>query len=143
MKTKFSKLVKFSMLKWSRSKAQFFIISMVVIMAILIGIQNFFAGYYQIDLTKPYKRQEDFWFWDIKTQVIRAIRERSCPELESDFVEIKMVTENYLAKKGIEFVLENTTPICIGNNKNSPSIGIAMNMTSSNVKLSEKFDVPT
>lgn len=128
--------------KWLNSKAQFFIISMVVIVAILIGIQNLFASYYHIDLSSPYSHQEDFWFQDIKEQVKRTIKERSCPELASDFIEMKMVTESYLAKKGVEFVLENTTLICNGGTKVNP-ITIKMNMTSPNTELSEVFSVST
>lgn len=128
--------------RWLSSKAQFFIISMVVIITVLIGIQNLFAGYYDVDLSGPYKKQEDFWFRNIKEQVTRRIKQGECPELEADFVEIKISTEKYLAKKGVEFIIENKTPICSGDIKINP-IEIKMNMTSPNTKLSEKFEIST
>ncbi|MCD6478233.1 MAG: hypothetical protein J7K87_04485 [Candidatus Aenigmarchaeota archaeon] len=131
------------MLKWLRSKrkAQFFIISMVIIMAVLAGIQTLFAGYSEVDISKPYSSPEDFWFWNIKDQVTRALEERSCPDLEADFIEIKMSTENYLSGRGVEFNLTNTTPICDGNVRHVPT-GIFMNMTSANVNLHKEFKVP-
>ncbi len=125
--------------KWLSSKAQFFIISMVVIVSVLIGIQNLFAGYYAVDLSEPYKKQEDFWFRNIKEQTTRRIGQGECPELSADFVEIKMSTEKYLAKKGVEFSIVNKTPIC----PKGGTITIKMNMTSSNTQLSEEFDIST
>lgn len=128
--------------KWLSSKAQFFIISMVVIVSVLIGIQNLFAGYYAVDLSEPYKKQEDFWFRNIKEQTTRRIKQGECPELSADFVEIEMSTEKYLGKKGVEFTIENKTPICSGDTKVNP-IEIKMNMTSPNTQLSEEFEVST
>ena len=124
----------------SSRKAQFFIISMIIIIAILAGIQVIFAGYNDIDLSKPFLAQEFFWFQEIKEQVIRAVKTRSCPELSADFIEIKLMTEDYLARKGVEFTIENTTPICIGTTKYSP-IEIEMNLTSRGIKLYDKFTV--
>ena len=131
------------MLKWLRlnKKAQFFIISMIIIVAVLIGIQSLFAGYSEVILSKPFSSQEDFWFWNIKDQVTRSLQERSCPELEADFIEMKMSTEDYLARKGIEFYIMNTTPICNGD-LNPASTKIFMNMTSANINLHEEFTVP-
>jgi len=122
-------------------KAQFFIISMIIIVAVLIGIQSLFAGYSEVGLSKPFSSQEDFWFWNIKDQVTRSLKERSCPELEADFTEIKIVTEDYLARKGIEFNITNTTPICDGSSRHIPTM-IFMNMTSVNTNLHEEFTVP-
>jgi len=52
-----------------------------------------------------------------------------------------MSTENYLARKGIEFYIMNTTPICNGD-LNPASTKIFMNMTSANINLHEEFTVP-
>ncbi|MCD6398455.1 MAG: hypothetical protein J7L08_00870 [Candidatus Aenigmarchaeota archaeon] len=128
--------------RWLGSKAQFFIISMVVILAILISIQNLFAGYYNINYSKPYDDPEDFWFWNIKDQITRTIEQRECPELSADFIEIEMVTEEFLGKKGVDLIIENKTPICNGSTKINP-ITIKMNMTSPNKNLYEEFNIAT
>lgn len=128
--------------KWLGSKAQFFIISMVVILAILISIQNLFAGYYGIDYSKPYDSPEDFWFWNIKSQITRTIEQGQCPELNADFIEIEISTEDYLAKRGVDLVIENETSICSGSTKINP-ITIKMNMTSPNINLYKEFNIPS
>lgn len=73
-------------------------------------------------------------FWNIKDQLNRTFEQRNCSELASDFVEIKLMTENYLAKKGIEFDLKNTTLICPAG-----TVRIEMNMTSGNLNIFDNF----
>lgn len=122
------------MLRLSRSKGQFFFISLMIIITFLSGLQALFSGFSDLDLSKPYLRQEDYWFWNVKDQLNRTFQERDCPQLAADFTEIKFVTEEHLASKGIEFSLRNTTPVCPAG-----SVGIEMNMTSLNIKLSDTF----
>ena len=122
------------MLRLSHSKGQFFFISLMLIVIFLSGIQALLAGFSDIDLSKPFQNQEDFWFWNIKDQVTRTFDQRKCPRLAADFVEIKNMTENYLATKGIYFKITNTTPICPAG-----PVRIEMNMTSAHLNIFDNF----
>ncbi|UCG95225.1 MAG: hypothetical protein JSV92_04240 [archaeon] len=116
------------------SKGQFFFISLMLIITFLSGLQALFAGFSDIDLSEPYGRQEDFWFWNIKDQLNRTFDERKCPQLAVDYQEIKIMTESYLARRGVEFRLVNTTPICP-----AQTVRIEMNMTSTRINLFDNF----
>ena len=128
------------MRRLSRSKGQFFFISLMLMVVFISGIQVLLSGFSEIDLSRPYNRQEDFLFWNIKTQTVRAIEKRPCPTLVPDFNEIKMSTTEYLAKKGIHFEIENTSVLCNGPVK-PPEVNVTINMTSSQIALYESFSV--
>ncbi len=123
-----------------RPKGQFFFISLMLIITFLSGIQALFADFSDINLDQPFSRQEDFWFWNTKDQLERSFEEKPCPTLATDFVEIKLMTEKYLAHKGVELNLINTSPICP---PSAPGdwVEIEMNMTSTNINLYEKFNL--
>jgi len=121
--------------KYLQSKGQFFFISLMLIITFLSGLQVLMAGYSDIDLNKPYMRQEEFWAENIKYQLNRTFEREPCPDVEESFEEIEIMTKNYLAKKGIDFELEALVPIC------SPSgaVQIEMNLTSSSVQIRDIF----
>lgn len=123
------------MRRLSRSKGQFFFISLMLIITFLSGLQALFSGFSELDLSKPYVQQESYWFWNIKDQVNRTFEEKKCPGLEQDFMEIKIMTEEYMAFRGVDFSLKNTTLICPG----GPGIMIEMNMTSANINIFDRF----
>lgn len=126
------------MLRSSRSKGQFFFISLMLIITFLSGLQALFSGFSELDLSKPYNSQEDYWFWNMKDQLNRTFTERRCPELESDFMEIKIMSEKYFASKGVEFSLRNKNGICPGI-PGTAQVVIEMNMTSANINLRDTF----
>ena len=128
--------------RFSRSKGQFFFISLMLIITFLSGLQALLAGFAEIDLSEPYARQEDFWFQNIKEQVTRTLKDEDCPELAADFREIEIMTEGYLARKGVELNITNTTSVCLSAGKPA-AITIEMNMTSKNINIYEKFTVNT
>jgi hypothetical protein len=106
----------------------------MLIITFLSGLQALFAGFSDIDLSSPYGRQEDFWFFNVKDQLNRTFDQRECPELAADFQEIEIMTTNYLARRGVEFTLVNTTPVCPPQN-----VRIEMNMTSARINLFDNF----
>lgn len=118
-----------------QSKGQFFFISLMLIITFLSGLQALLAGFSDIDLSNPYLRQEDFWFWNIKDQINRTFENKPCPGLAADFQEIKIMTENYLAQKGIELNVSNLTAVCPAG-----IVEIEMNMTSTNINIYDKFN---
>lgn len=118
----------------SRSKGQFFFISLMFIITFLSSLQALLSGFSDIDLSKPYSRQEDFWFWNIKDQLNRTFENKPCPELAADFQEIKIMTKNYLATKGVELDITNLTTVCP-----SGTVEIEMNMTSANINIFNNF----
>ncbi len=124
------------MLRSSRSKGQFFFISLMIIITFLSGLQALFSGFSELDLSEPFANQEDYWFWNVKDQLNRTFEERRCPGLEADFTEIKIMSEEYLASRGVEFSLRNTTRICVGSPNN---VIIEMNMTSANTNIFDVF----
>ncbi len=130
------------MRKFLQSKGQFFFISLMLIIIFISGLQVLFSSFSEIDQGEAFSNQEDFWFWNVKSQVTRSLKERDCPELDSDFDEIRYLTKTYLAKKGIELRLDNDTAICIGNNKQAV-VNIIINMTSENINFYENFTVNT
>ncbi len=121
----------------SRSKGQFFFISLMLIITFLSSLHALLSGFSDIDLSKPYLRQEDFWFWNIKDQLNTTFENKPCPELAADFQEIKIMTKDYLAKKGVEFSITNLTTICPA--VLPADVEIEMNMTSANINIFDNF----
>ena len=112
----------------------------MLIVTFLSSMHALIAGFSDIELSKSYSGQEDFWFWNIKDQMTRTFDNRPCPILAEDFKEIKMITEEYLGGRGVEFDISNTTVICppaLPGNR----VEIEMSMISTGITIYDIFNL--
>lgn len=117
-------------------KSEFFIISTVIIVSILISIQGLFSGYSKVDFTKVMRSEEKYLFWNIKNQIIKTSKNSSdCLNLKKKLQEFKLLTEKEMKDRGYSFniVLGN----CVSNEMN-----VEINLISSDYNLYSNFTVP-
>lgn len=129
------------MLKWSKSdlkskKAQFFIISTVIVAVSLASISSFLRVYSAVDLSQISEQKEGDLFINAKGN-IKDTLDSCCPdECPRNLKELKRFLEEEAMKRGIGLNITYTTSIC------SKPVNISMNLKSSNIIIRDEFQYP-
>lgn len=124
--------------KWLRfnktnKKAQFFIISIVIVIANLSTISFLYSSYSSADLSQNFRSQEKYIFWDVQKELNQTVKNNKCPELNEKLIELKSLIEKEVKSRGMD--------IWINIDKCSKPIEIKLNLTSNERKIYEEWVV--
>jgi len=103
----------FPMLNSSSKKAQFFILTTVVIVGVFYTLSKYINPYAFIDTSKAVSGSETFFFDNVKEKAIKTVQISTETELESNLNQYKIFIEGMASDKGYSLnfdyeVLENT-----------------------------------
>ena len=103
----------FPMLNSSSKKAQFFILTTVVIVGVFYTLSKYINPYAFIDTSKAVSGSETFLFDNVKEKAIKTVQVSNETELESNLNQYKIFIERMASDKGYSLnfdyeVLENT-----------------------------------
>jgi len=101
------------MLNLSSKKAQFFILTTVVIVGVFYTLSKYINPYAFIDTSKAASGSETFFFDNVKEKAIKTVRISNETELESNLDQYKNFVEEMASDKGYSLIfdyeiLENT-----------------------------------
>jgi len=101
------------MLNSSSKKAQFFILTTVVIVGVFYTLSKYINPYAFIDTSKAVSGSETFLFDNVKEKAIKTVQVSNETELESNLNQYKIFIERMASDKGYSLnfdyeVLENT-----------------------------------
>ncbi|MFB6076327.1 MAG: hypothetical protein ABEK17_04245 [Candidatus Aenigmatarchaeota archaeon] len=113
-------------------KAEFFIISAVIMASILISIQGLFGGYSDVDFTEVIKSRETYIFNSIKNE-IKEISGNDCDDLRMKLVEFRDMTENQVKERGYDFNIQ------LGDCNATGHIYVNMTLVSSDYDIGDDF----
>ncbi|MFB6088956.1 MAG: hypothetical protein ABEK36_04220 [Candidatus Aenigmatarchaeota archaeon] len=115
-------------------KAEFFIISAVIIASILISIQGHFGGYSEADFTEVVTSREIYIFNNVKDE-IKDIETDSgnCEEMHRKLIEFEDITEKQIKERGYDFNLQ------VSNCNASGYVDVNMALISSDYTIGDKF----
>lgn len=116
-------------------KAQFFIISTVIVAISLASISSLFREYTRTDLSKTHGMNEGRVLRDVKGNV-KEVLDSNCPERRRNFRELEKMVEGEMLKRGISVQLENRTSLC------TDPVNISIGINSSDVIIREEFQYP-
>lgn len=120
-------------------RAQFFIISTIIVSFTLVGIQFLFAGYNLADASKPFTFQEDYFFNDVRSALNYTFYTSPCPLTERNLDEVKLDTEKRARHSRWLLNVTFTDP-CTGSGELSKqSTTFFANLTSFNYNLYDEF----
>lgn len=131
------------MLKWSKSdlkskKAQFFIISTVIVAIFLASISGLLRDYSAIDLSQIPEQKEGNLFVNAKENIKNTIDSCSCPgdKCPRNLKELERFLEEEAIKMGIGLNITNTTSVC------PKPVNVSMKLRSSNIIIKDAFQYP-
>jgi len=128
------------MLRWLESrfdtkKAQFFIISTVILALSLTAISNNLKGYGDVDMSQVAQENERDVFLNVKNQAKSVINSSNCPEAEIKLKDFRNYVTQELRSRNIDFSME------ISDSCPEP-ITVSMNLTSSDIIIRDRFTYP-
>lgn len=112
-------------------RAEFFIISAVIIASILMSVQGLFSGYSKVDFMEPIKSRETYTFRNIREQ-IKKTNASNCDNLRRKLVEFRKMAEESVKERGYGFDMNLST--CTSGN-----ISVDMNLISSDYNIKDNF----
>lgn len=118
------------------SKAQFFILSTLIIVISLFFLSRWIEPFLIIDISRIILKEEVFVFNNLKEKSLEVVKiSKSCEELKFNLEEFKIFAEKFCAEKG--FSLEfNYTFSC----ETLPVfITFSMNLTSEEMRLEAEY----
>ncbi|MFB6217132.1 MAG: hypothetical protein ABEJ72_09275 [Candidatus Aenigmatarchaeota archaeon] len=126
--------------RWSSSrtlgkKAQFFIISTVILAVFLSVISNNLGGYASIDTSSVSQKDEGLIFNNLKNQAKSIIDSNSCPDTITKLKDFKHYVRSDLRSRGMKFEMNVTDPC-------PTPITISMNITSPDMEIRDRFTYP-
>lgn len=124
-----------NLLKSSRRKAQFFVLTAVAIVTVLVFISRLIEPFSVTDTSQVVLSDEVFLFNDIKEKAVAAVREgtTSCTDALLNLQEFKNFVENFMLERGYFLSFSFTPTFCT-----SPSSPITFNINQTQVS-SNKF----
>lgn len=125
-------------LKKHLSKGQFYVISAILLVSILISIQGYFAGYSKSDFTLPLKHSESYFFLNFRQEIQEIVdNPKPCENVKKRLVEFKTFTEKKAREIGYDLNIEYLQlPPCP-----SRKTIVSMNLTSSTTEIKSVFVV--
>lgn len=94
------------MLNLSGKKAQFFILTTVVIVGVFYTLSKYINPYAFIDTSKAAAGSETFFFDNVKEKVIKTVEVSNGDELESNLDEYKIFVEKMASDKGYSLIFD-------------------------------------
>lgn len=130
-----------NMPKWSEfnltgKKAQFFIISMVIVVSILASVSGLLNDYYKTGISQSAELSEADFFWNVKSQVNKTIVESSDEERARNFYDFVLLAEESAGNKGMDLKIENTTSL------DSKPVNISIFLYSTNIAIEDETTYP-
>ena len=120
-------------------KAQFFIISTIIVSFTLVGNQFLFAGYTQADPSMVISLQEDYFFSDVKSAANATLYSSPCPVAERNLNEVKGDVEKRARERRWLLNMTFTDPCAGANEATKQSTSFFVNLTSFNYRLYDEF----
>jgi len=116
------------------SKAQFFILTTVVIVGVFYALSKYINPYAFVDTSRGAKGEETFFFDNVREKAIKTIRLSNSGNLPSNLNNYRNFVKNLASEKGynLEFYYTNTTY----------DVNINMVLTSQKYTLKANFTVP-
>lgn len=119
-------------------KAQFFIISTIIVSFALVSMQLLFAGYNLTDPSKLFTLQEDYLFDNVRSAINTTFYSSLCPFTERNLNEVKADVESQLRGRRMLLNVTFTDP-CGGDDVVKQSTTFTLNMTSFSYELYDEF----
>lgn len=116
-------------------RGQFFIISAVIIVSILVSVAQYFSGYGAVDLTKPQENQELEYISTIKSSLYNMAKNSDCARLDEDLKEAESFLTSSLAEQGIGLSVRHSIVSC-------SQVSFQFNITSPNFFSKTEFNYP-
>lgn len=117
-----------------KSKAQFFLISAVIIISIFSTISQYITDYAKVDLTKSYETQELQYISQIKSSLLSTVSAAPCERLDAELNATEGIIKNKLAGHGIVFDAKHTIVGC--------GVSFSFNITSPKIFSTTDFKYP-
>lgn len=123
------------MLRWLKSdrKAQFFIISILIVIANLSAISFLYSSYSSADVAQVFKSQESYTFWNIQKEINATVKNNPCPGLDKKLTELRNMAEKEVKSRGID--------LKINYKKKCPEPVIEMNLTSDDKSIYDEWEI--
>ncbi len=116
-------------------RGQFFIISAVIMVSILVSISQYIFGYTAVDLTRVQETQELNYISAIKDSLYSTAKISFCERLDADLRETEFFLTNNLAQQGINLKIRHNIISC-------SQVAFQFNITSPNFFSKTEFYYP-
>jgi hypothetical protein len=121
-------------------KAQFFVLSIVVVIGILYFLSRWLEPSNIIDTSSVVLMDEPFIFNNIKEKAVETTQNsKSCTELKYNLEEYRVFAENYAFKKGELALHYQFISPCYDNPPTPAVVEFVLNLSSSKMKLGSTF----
>lgn len=118
--------------KFSGRKAQFFIISTVILAVFLTTISSSLKGYANVDMSQVAQKGEENTFLNAKDQAKNIINSSECPDVERKLDDFRNYVKEELRSNNIDFDMK------VSDSCPKP-IRISMNLTASGIIIRDEF----
>jgi hypothetical protein len=118
----------------SSRKAQFFVLTTVVIVGVFYTLSKYINPYAFVDTSRAASGSETFFFDNVKEKAIKTVNISSPGDLESNLARYKNFVENMASEKGYKLIFNYT----IGVN----DVGVNMILVSEKMTLKSNFNIP-
>ncbi len=121
------------MLSLSNRKAQFFILTAVVIVGLFYGLSRYVNPFSFIDTSTAAKGDETFFFDNVKEKTIKLVKLSPSSDLENNMKKYKALVQDVASDNG--YVLT------YGYNITQSAVDVSMTLKSQKVELKSDFSV--
>lgn len=118
----------------SSDKAQFFILTTVVIVGVFYTLSKYINPYAFIDTSRAASGSETFFFNNVKEKAIKTVNISSPGDLESNLAQYKNFVENMASEKGYRLTFNYTV--------GADNVGVYMILLSERMTLKSNFSIP-
>jgi hypothetical protein len=118
----------------SSRKAQFFVLTTVVIVGVFYTLSKYINPYAFVDTSRAASGSETFFFDNVKEKAIKTVNISSPGDLESNLARYKNFVENMASEKGYKLIFNYT----IG----TSDVDINMILVSEKITLKSNFNIP-
>jgi hypothetical protein len=118
----------------SSRKAQFFVLTTVVIVGVFYTLSKYINPYAFVDTSRAASGSETFFFDNVKEKAVKTVNISSPEDLESNLARYKNFVENMASEKGYKLIFNYT----IGVN----DVDVSMILVSEKLTLKSNFDIP-
>lgn len=122
------------MLSLSSRKAQFFVLTTVVIVGVFYTLSKYINPYAFIDTSRAASGGETFFFDNVKEKTVKTVNISSPEDLESNLAQYKNFVENMASEKGYKLSFNYTIGV--------DNVGINMILVSERMTLKSNFSIP-
>ncbi len=122
------------MLNLSNKKAQFFILTSVIIVGIFYTLSKYVNPYSFVDTSTATQGSEIFFFENIKDKTIKTVEISSASQLSSNMNMFRNYVQNIAINKGYT--------LAYNYNISSTNVNVSMTLSSNKMTLKSDFTVP-